>query len=195
MSESKRRPSSKKAPSSRGRSPRPARSSCMGRVEGDLTGPSVEVTESGVLSGKAKVTELRSRGELAGEFDAEGRGAVGARPRQDHHPRPVAGGRACERDGGPHRDGVRRLRAGGRRRARQGQGDRGRAHERPRPRKARRRARAAAARRPVARGARSGGWRRRRVAAPVNWCCQDGSVAHGGYPCALDSHWLRSDWP
>src|SRR5678816_2846254 len=43
----------------------------MGRVEGELTGPSVEVTESGVVNGKAKVTELRSRGELAGEFDAE----------------------------------------------------------------------------------------------------------------------------
>ena len=43
----------------------------MGRVEGDLTGPSVEVTESGVVSGKVKVTELRSRGELAGEFDAD----------------------------------------------------------------------------------------------------------------------------
>ena len=43
----------------------------MGRVEGDLTGPSVEVTESGVLSGKAKVTELHSRGELAGEYDAD----------------------------------------------------------------------------------------------------------------------------
>ena len=43
----------------------------MGRVEGDLTGPSVEVTESGVLSGKAKVTQLQSRGELAGEFDAD----------------------------------------------------------------------------------------------------------------------------
>jgi cytoskeletal protein CcmA (bactofilin family) len=43
----------------------------MGKVEGDMKGPSVEVTESGVLSGKAKVTELRSRGELSGEFDAE----------------------------------------------------------------------------------------------------------------------------
>jgi cytoskeletal protein CcmA (bactofilin family) len=43
----------------------------QGRVEGDLNGPSVEVTESGVLCGKAKVTELRSRGELAGEFDAK----------------------------------------------------------------------------------------------------------------------------
>jgi cytoskeletal protein CcmA (bactofilin family) len=43
----------------------------MGRVEGEMSGPSVEVTESGVLCGKAKVTELRSRGELAGEFDAQ----------------------------------------------------------------------------------------------------------------------------
>jgi cytoskeletal protein CcmA (bactofilin family) len=43
----------------------------MGRVEGEMIGPSVEVTESGVLCGKAKVTELRSRGELAGEFDAD----------------------------------------------------------------------------------------------------------------------------
>jgi cytoskeletal protein CcmA (bactofilin family) len=43
----------------------------MGRVEGEMTGPSVEVTESGILCGKAKVTELRSRGELAGEFDAD----------------------------------------------------------------------------------------------------------------------------
>lgn len=43
----------------------------MGRVEGDMKGPSVEVTETGVLSGKAKVSELRSRGELSGEFEAE----------------------------------------------------------------------------------------------------------------------------
>ena len=43
----------------------------MGRVEGEMKGPSVEVTETGVLSGKAKVAELRSRGELAGEFEAD----------------------------------------------------------------------------------------------------------------------------
>ena len=43
----------------------------LGRLEGEMTGPSVDVTESGVLSGRAKVTTLRSRGELAGEFDAE----------------------------------------------------------------------------------------------------------------------------
>src|ERR1700759_1793658 len=42
-----------------------------GRVEGELTGPAVEVADRGVLSGKAKVTELRSRGEIAGEFDAK----------------------------------------------------------------------------------------------------------------------------
>jgi cytoskeletal protein CcmA (bactofilin family) len=43
----------------------------LGRLEGQVTGPSVDVAESGVLSGRAKVTTLRSRGELAGEFDAE----------------------------------------------------------------------------------------------------------------------------
>jgi cytoskeletal protein CcmA (bactofilin family) len=43
----------------------------LGRLEGQMTGPSVDVAESGVLSGRAKVTELRSRGELAGEFDAD----------------------------------------------------------------------------------------------------------------------------
>jgi cytoskeletal protein CcmA (bactofilin family) len=43
----------------------------MGRVEGEMSGPSVEVTESGILSGKAKVAELRSRGELAGDFEAD----------------------------------------------------------------------------------------------------------------------------
>ena len=59
----------------------------MGGVEGQMTGPSVEVTESGVLSGKAKVNELRSRGELAGEFEADSRRAVGPRARQDDHPR------------------------------------------------------------------------------------------------------------
>jgi cytoskeletal protein CcmA (bactofilin family) len=43
----------------------------LGRLEGQMTGPSVDVAESGVLSGRAKVKELRSRGELAGEFDAD----------------------------------------------------------------------------------------------------------------------------
>ena len=43
----------------------------LGRLEGQMTGPSVDVAETGVLSGRAKVTELRSRGELAGEFEAD----------------------------------------------------------------------------------------------------------------------------
>jgi len=43
----------------------------LGRLEGEMTGPSVDVAETGVLSGRAKVGELRSRGELAGEFDAD----------------------------------------------------------------------------------------------------------------------------
>ncbi len=43
----------------------------LGKLEGQMTGPSVDVAESGVLSGRAKVKELRSRGELAGEFEAD----------------------------------------------------------------------------------------------------------------------------
>jgi cytoskeletal protein CcmA (bactofilin family) len=42
-----------------------------GQVEGDVSGPSLEVTETGVVSGQVKVTELRSRGELGGRFEAE----------------------------------------------------------------------------------------------------------------------------
>ena len=42
-----------------------------GRIEGDITGPALEVTDTGVVNGQVKVTELRSRGELAGRFDAE----------------------------------------------------------------------------------------------------------------------------
>jgi cytoskeletal protein CcmA (bactofilin family) len=43
----------------------------MGRVEGEVTGPAVEVTDTGALAGKAKLSELRSRGELAGDFEAD----------------------------------------------------------------------------------------------------------------------------
>ena len=43
----------------------------LGRLEGQMTGPSVDVAETGVLSGRAKVKELRSRGELAGNFRAD----------------------------------------------------------------------------------------------------------------------------
>ena len=41
-----------------------------GVLEGEVEGPALEVEQGGVLIGKAKVTELRSRGELAGQFDA-----------------------------------------------------------------------------------------------------------------------------
>src|SRR6266498_349265 len=43
----------------------------MGTLEGEVTGPALEVTETGALSGKAKVNELRSHGELGGEFEAD----------------------------------------------------------------------------------------------------------------------------
>jgi cytoskeletal protein CcmA (bactofilin family) len=42
-----------------------------GHIEGGVSGPALEVTETGVVSGKIKVTELRSRGELGGRFEAE----------------------------------------------------------------------------------------------------------------------------
>ncbi|HEV8163717.1 MAG TPA: polymer-forming cytoskeletal protein [Actinomycetota bacterium] len=42
-----------------------------GRIEGDIAGPALDVTDTGVVSGQVKVTELRSRGELAGRFDAD----------------------------------------------------------------------------------------------------------------------------
>jgi cytoskeletal protein CcmA (bactofilin family) len=41
-----------------------------GVLEGEVEGPALEVEPGGVLIGKAKVTELRSRGELAGQFEA-----------------------------------------------------------------------------------------------------------------------------
>jgi cytoskeletal protein CcmA (bactofilin family) len=41
-----------------------------GVLEGEVEGPALEVEQGGVLIGKAKVTELRSRGELAGHFEA-----------------------------------------------------------------------------------------------------------------------------
>src|SRR5262249_49180998 len=42
-----------------------------GRIEGDVTAPSVTVSGTGAVHGKIKVGELRSQGELAGEFDAD----------------------------------------------------------------------------------------------------------------------------
>lgn len=43
----------------------------LGVLEGEVTGPALEVDRGGVIIGKAKVAELRSHGELAGEFDAD----------------------------------------------------------------------------------------------------------------------------
>lgn len=42
-----------------------------GRIEGEISGPALEVTDTGSVAGQVKVTELRSRGELAGNFEAE----------------------------------------------------------------------------------------------------------------------------
>jgi cytoskeletal protein CcmA (bactofilin family) len=43
----------------------------MGKVEGDVTGPVIHVTPSGVVAGIVKVKDLHSAGELAGEVEAE----------------------------------------------------------------------------------------------------------------------------
>jgi cytoskeletal protein CcmA (bactofilin family) len=42
-----------------------------GSVDGQLSAPSLTVSSTGSVRGKVKVAELRSEGELAGEFDAE----------------------------------------------------------------------------------------------------------------------------
>jgi cytoskeletal protein CcmA (bactofilin family) len=51
------------------------KSSCpivvMGKIEGEVAGPSIHVTVSGVVAGVVKVTELRSEGEVAGEVNAD----------------------------------------------------------------------------------------------------------------------------
>ncbi len=43
----------------------------MGKVEGEVAGPSVHVTSSGVIAGTVKVKDLRSEGEVAGDVEAE----------------------------------------------------------------------------------------------------------------------------
>jgi hypothetical protein len=43
----------------------------MGRIDGDLAAPALEVTETGVVSGKVKAAQITSRGELAGLVEAE----------------------------------------------------------------------------------------------------------------------------
>ena len=42
-----------------------------GKVDGDLQAPSLDVSPTGSVSGKVKVEQLVSRGEIAGEFDAD----------------------------------------------------------------------------------------------------------------------------
>jgi len=43
----------------------------MGKVEGEVSGPIIHVTPSGVVAGNLKVKQLHSAGELAGEVEAE----------------------------------------------------------------------------------------------------------------------------
>jgi cytoskeletal protein CcmA (bactofilin family) len=43
----------------------------MGKIEGDIAGPVIHVTPSGVVAGVVKVKDLHSAGELAGEVEAE----------------------------------------------------------------------------------------------------------------------------
>jgi cytoskeletal protein CcmA (bactofilin family) len=42
-----------------------------GRIEGDVAAPALTVSPSGAVSGKAKVGELQTEGQISGEFDAE----------------------------------------------------------------------------------------------------------------------------
>ncbi len=43
----------------------------MGKVEGEVAGPVIHVSPTGVVAGNVKVKELRSDGEVAGEVEAE----------------------------------------------------------------------------------------------------------------------------
>jgi cytoskeletal protein CcmA (bactofilin family) len=42
-----------------------------GRIEGEVKAPSLTVSPSGAVHGRAKVGELQAEGELSGEFDAD----------------------------------------------------------------------------------------------------------------------------
>jgi cytoskeletal protein CcmA (bactofilin family) len=42
-----------------------------GKVDGKLSAPSLTVSTSGAVHGKVKVADIRSEGELSGEFEAE----------------------------------------------------------------------------------------------------------------------------
>jgi len=43
----------------------------MGKIEGDISGPSIEVAEGGIVAGNVNVQELRSAGELSGHITAD----------------------------------------------------------------------------------------------------------------------------
>jgi cytoskeletal protein CcmA (bactofilin family) len=43
----------------------------MGKVEGDISGPEIQVSASGTIAGNVKVKHLRSDGEIAGIVEAE----------------------------------------------------------------------------------------------------------------------------
>jgi cytoskeletal protein CcmA (bactofilin family) len=43
----------------------------MGKVEGDVAGPEIHVTATGIIAGHVKVKQLRSAGEVAGEIEAD----------------------------------------------------------------------------------------------------------------------------
>jgi cytoskeletal protein CcmA (bactofilin family) len=42
-----------------------------GKIEGDVAAPALTVSPSGAVSGKAKVGELQTEGQISGEFDAD----------------------------------------------------------------------------------------------------------------------------
>jgi len=42
-----------------------------GKIEGDVSAPSLMVSSSGAVHGKVKVVQMHSQGELSGEFDAD----------------------------------------------------------------------------------------------------------------------------
>jgi len=42
-----------------------------GQIEGDVSAPALSVSASGSVHGRVKVGQIRSEGELAGEFDAD----------------------------------------------------------------------------------------------------------------------------
>jgi len=43
----------------------------LGKIEGDITAPSLDVRRTGAVCGTGRLGEIRSEGELSGEFDAE----------------------------------------------------------------------------------------------------------------------------